>query len=334
MKSMITILTHRDANVYFEELPSGKNKIYVEPLNDDLFISLHTCETSYPIALVEKILDVQGPALLCYEIFRDESPDCVQEGLTYDLLGYLDEEEFKNKRLLDFGCGCGSSTMILARMFPHTKIVGVELEEKKLTIAHLRVAHYGYKNIELMVSPTPTSLPPNIGYFDYVVLSAVYEHLLPQERETLLPQIWGVLKPGGILFLNQTPYRYFPIETHTTCGLPFINYLPDKLALFYAQVFSQRRLKKTSWKELLRKGIRGGSSGEILRILNRSPQMPLLLSPCRFGLKDRIDLWHIQFGKGRFAVIKKLFLLLAKFLKILTGVIILPSLSLAIRKGK
>jgi 2-polyprenyl-3-methyl-5-hydroxy-6-metoxy-1,4-benzoquinol methylase len=336
MKSMTTILKHRDANVYIEELPNGKNKIHVELINDDLFMPIKACETRYPIDLIGKILDLKGPNYLCDEILRDESPGYVQRTLKNDLLSYRDEEEFKNKRLLDFGCGAGSSTMILARMFPHTQIVGIELEEKLLSIARLRVTHYGYNNIELMISPAPNSLPPNIGYFDYVLLSGVYEHLLPNERETLLPQIWSVLKPGGILFLNRTPYRYFPVEEHTTSGLLFINYLPDKLALSYAQRFSRRKLKNKSWEELLRGGIRGGSEEEVLSILNHCPQKPILLNPSRFGMKDRIDLWYIQTqcGKARYAAIKILFLLSAKLVKLLTGLTVVPGLSLAIKKGE
>jgi 2-polyprenyl-3-methyl-5-hydroxy-6-metoxy-1,4-benzoquinol methylase len=334
MKSMTIILEHKDAYVHVEELPTGKNKIYVELINDDLFMPTKTCETFYPIDLIDKILDLKGPTYLCDEILRDESPSYVEKSLKYDLLAYLKEEEFENKRLLDFGCGSGGSTMVLARMFPHTEIVGIELEEELLSIAQLRAAYHGFNNIQLLISPNPESLPPNIGNFDYVVLSAVYEHLLPSERETVLPQIWSILKTSGILFLNQTPYRYFPVEMHTTSSLLFINYLPDKLALYYAQHFSKRKLKNNNWKELLRKGIRGGSVKEILSILTRCPAIPILLSPSRFGMKDRIDLCYIQSSKVRFVAIKRLLLLSFKLMKRLTGVTIVPSLSLAIKKAE
>lgn len=331
---MTTILEHKNANVHVEELPTGKNKIFVELKNDDLFMPTKTWETSYPIGLIAKILDLKGPAYLCDEISREESPNHVQKSLKFGLLSYLEEEGFKNKRLLDFGCGSGASTMVLARMFPHTEIVGIELEEKLLSIAQLRAMHYGYNNIQLITSPNPESLPPSIGYFDFAVLSAVFEHFLPNERETVLPQIWSLLKPGGILFLNQTPYRYFPIEMHTTSGLPFINYLPDKVACYYAQHCSKRKLKNQSWEELLRKGIRGGSIKEILSILSGSPATPVLLNPSRFGMNDRIDLWYIQSGEVRFVVIKRLFLLSAKLLKRLIGITMVPSLSLAIKKAE
>ncbi len=328
---MKTLLKHKDANVFIEELSSGKNKIYVELLNSNLFMPKSTCETSYPLDLITKILEVKGPNYLCDEILRDESPDYVQKGLKYDLLSYLDKEEFKNKRLLDFGCGSGASTMILTRMFPQTEIAAIELDEKLLSVAKARANYYGYENLELILSPSADKLPPDIGNFDYAVLSAVYEHLLPNERATLLPEIWNILKPGGILFLNQTPYRYFPVETHTTSGLPFINYLPDKAAHLYARYFSKRKLKNYRWEELLRRGIRGGSVGEIIRILNDRPEKPILLNPSKFGTKDRIDIWRITSNK---TVIKKLFLFSTKFLKFLTGITMLPYLALAIKKSE
>lgn len=328
-------LKHRYANIIIEELKSGKNKIYVEPINNELFVPINTCETSYPIDLIDKILQLKGPAYLCDEILRDESPDYVCKNLKYDLLSYLNKEEFKGKRLLDFGCGGGASTMILARMFPHTEIVGIDIEEKLLSIAKLRANYYGYKNLQLIISKNPNGLPLKIGCFDYILLSGVYEHFLPNERRILLPELWNILKIGGILFLNQTPYRYSPIESHTTGDLPFINYLPDRVALFYAQQFSKRKLKNNSWEDLLRKGIRGGSVKEIFKILRHCPQQPILLNPSsKFGMKDRIDLWYIKSCKTRFILIKKLILFLTKLLKILTGIIILPGLSLAIKKSK
>jgi 2-polyprenyl-3-methyl-5-hydroxy-6-metoxy-1,4-benzoquinol methylase len=335
MQTTMTILNHKDAKVHVEGLPTGKNRICVELTNDDLFSPTQRCETSYPIDLIDTILHLKGPAYLCDELLRDESPDYVQKSLKYDLLSYLDIEELENKRLLDFGCGSGASTIVLARMFPHTEIVGIELEEQLLSIAKLRATYYGYKNIELMISPNPCSLPSSIGCFDFVVLSAVYEHLLPNEREVVLLQIWSILKPNGILFLNQTPYRSFPVESHTTSGLPFINYLPDKLALLYAQHFSNRKLKDKSWKELLRAGIRGGSVKEILSILSNCPQGPVLLNPRKWEIKDRIDLWyvHAQSGVVRLGLAKRVFRVLAKLLQWLTGVTIVPGLSLAIRKG-
>lgn len=325
---MVTELRHGDAHIHVEELASGQSRINVALPNNRLFSPSKACETCYPIHLVSKILEAKGPAYLCDEILREESPGYVQKNLRYDLLTYLSEEGFVGKRLLDFGCGSGASTMILSRMFPHAEIVGIELEDRLLSVARARANYYGYSNVQLMLSPSPDQLPPNIGSFDFVVLSAVYEHLLPNERRTLLPTVWNALRPGGILFLDQTPSRYFPIEKHTT-GLPFINYLPNGATHLCARSFSKRNLKDKSWQELLRMGIRGASVGEILKILNSSSHKPMLLRPSRFGAEDRIDLWYIQSNKTS---AKKLFRLLAKGVQALTGVVMLPELSLAIEK--
>src|SRR5205085_4362018 len=106
----------------------------------------------------------------------------------------------------------------------------------------------------------------------------------------LLPRIWSHLKPGGVLFINQTPHRYSPIEMHTT-GLPLINYLPDALAFSAARRFSKRINGDEDWTALLRAGIRGATTGEILRVLGARSA---LLEPQR---GDHIALWYGKLSK-------------------------------------
>jgi hypothetical protein len=67
---------------------------------------------------------------------------------------------------------------------------------------------------------------------------AVYEHRLPAERRTLMPQLSDHLWAGGILFINQTPHRWFPYE-HQSTALWGTNYLPRPLALASARRFSR-----------------------------------------------------------------------------------------------
>ena len=159
-----------------------------------------------------------------------------------------------------------------------------------------------------------------------------FARIRTQERQIVFPLLWNHLKPNGILFVNQTPYRWFPVENHTTSGLPLINYMPDSIASYVASRFSVRDLANDTWPILLRKGIRGGSVGEIFRILKNSSCPPDLLAPSRLGLSDRIDLWYAVSGKTRHQSLKKLLLYIFKFIKVSTGQIFLPTLSLAIRK--
>jgi SAM-dependent methyltransferase len=232
------------------------------------------------------------------------------------------------KRVLDFGCGSGASTMALYRALPPCEIVGIELEEKLLRVARLRAQRLGADRVRMLRSPSPDSVPEGIGKFHYVMFSAVYEHLLPHERRSLLPLVWSLLEPGGVLFLNQTPYRYSPIDVHTT-RLPLINYLPAPIALRYARRFSHCVTPQEDWPTLLRRGIRGATVKEIMRLLREHGEAQLLRPMTRVG--DRIDLWFNTLSPRQRGVKRTIWAGL-KAIKVVTGREVTPTLSLAIRK--
>ena len=75
---MTTLLKHDDATIYVEQLPADKNRIRVELTNDALFMPTGTCETSYPVRMIDEILTVKGPAYLCDEILREERIGAIQ----------------------------------------------------------------------------------------------------------------------------------------------------------------------------------------------------------------------------------------------------------------
>jgi SAM-dependent methyltransferase len=314
---------------------NGKRTVSVQPKTDGLFLSRKFVESTYPDDLINLILRVKGPSYVCDEIARDEDPGYVRLSLEHDLSAYFPEGDFLRKRILDFGCGAGASTMLLFRMFPRSDIVGVDLDGSLLEIAKGRARFYSFPQHNLLQSPTPDRLPSDLGgEFDYVILSAVYEHLLPNERRSVLAQLWSVLRTGGHLVLNQTPHRYSPVEAHTT-GLPLINYLPDKLAHRGACLFSRRVEANCSWETLLRRGIRGGSEAEVLGMLNSFHDgVPRLLDPKRTEkIRDRIDVWYALSSTQRLSAAKKTLHAAFKTIKLLTGKTIVPSLSLVIQKG-
>ncbi|HEX5392130.1 MAG TPA: class I SAM-dependent methyltransferase [Rhodocyclaceae bacterium] len=340
MESLDARFSDGQAEVFVASLPSGRRRVWVEPRSPRLFVPFFSCVTTYPLALIQKILSAKGAAYLIDEILRDESPGYVQHDLKWSLLAYADEAEFADARILDFGCGSGSSSMTLARMFPSARIVGIELEERLLSVARARAQFYRCDNLSFGRSSAPSQLPPDMGLFDFVVLSAVYEHLLPAERKALMPRLWHLLKPGGVLFLNATPNRNFPLEMHTT-GLPFINYLPDKWALAAARHLSRRNLEHCSWNDLLRAGIRGGTIKDIVAELSTATHPAEVLEPRYCGTQDRIDLWFQltsnSIGRARspFALAaKRCYRRLMKPVKSITGFELLPELALAFRKQR
>ena len=157
-------------------------------------------------------------------------------------------------------------------MLSRTEIVGVELQADKIDAANRIRDFRGTGNVSFLCSPSGDQLPVGIGQFDFVMLSAVYEHLLQQERRVVMPLLWSVMKPGAVIFVNQTPYRFSPYEAHST-GLWFINYLPDRITHKVVRRFAGRTPginKSSDWNVHLRGGIRGGTERQILRDLTRN----------------------------------------------------------------
>jgi len=324
---MTEVLEHVDGRAVVTDLDYGTKNVNVQLRDPAIFSPRLECQTSYPIDLIKLILDVKGPAWVCDEITRDEDPDYVALHLEKEMRAYFRFEDFVGKRILDFGCGSGASTMLLAKMFPKSEIVGIELEKDLVQIARRRLQHYAFENVRFVESPIGTNVPVELGSFDLIVLSAVYEHLLPDERKLVLPKLWSMLNANGVLFLNQTPHRWFPVELHTT-SLPLINYLPDGLTLKASRKFSPRVNKDDSWEFLLRAGIRGATVREIKRLL----QDAQMLRPTLTGLSDRVDLWFLTTNPDNMKLLKQSARLVLKSINAVTGIAIVPELTLAFRK--
>jgi 2-polyprenyl-3-methyl-5-hydroxy-6-metoxy-1,4-benzoquinol methylase len=327
-----TVLDDPNGSLEVVELGNGRRQVMVNPRDPTVFVQTKSCETNYPVELIDEFRRVKGIAWVCDEIARDENPQYVQLFLRYGMLTHLPEHAFAGKRLLDFGCGCGGSTMILARMFPQTEIVGVDLAGELVSLAEQRKRFSGAANVSFVVSPDSASLPAGLGMFDFISLCAVWEHLLPGERRTLVPMLWSALNETGVLFVNETPHRWYLLEAHTT-GLPLLNFLPRPVAHWAANRYSKRLPDDESWEELLRNGIRGGTEREILRVLRRAGQgRPVLLKPSRLGISDRVDLWYAYSQAARPMKIKRHMRTAFKVISWLTRSTYAPGLNLAIQK--
>jgi 2-polyprenyl-3-methyl-5-hydroxy-6-metoxy-1,4-benzoquinol methylase len=327
------MLEHPEGCVIIEDLGSGRKRVAVELADPSAYMPDRVAETDYSLELIEAILALRGPAMLGYSIRRAEDPTQLAVQLRHYVLAYVDEVELERKRVLDFGCGSGSSTVVLAQLFPQTELVAIDLDDGNIAVARLRAKHHAVQNVNFLVSDDPFEVPSQIGTFDFICLSAVYEHLQPAERPVLMAKLWRALRPGGVLFLNQMPHRYYPVEFHTT-GLPFLNFVSARLAFFAARHLSRRVDPNSSWEDLLRGGIRGGTEGEILSHLRAAGNgRPVLLQPSRLGLRDQVDLWYSLSMARRPLRLKRVMRAGFRLTSRVTGSTYVPSLELAIRKA-
>jgi SAM-dependent methyltransferase len=283
----------------------------------------------YDAATLEQLSAHAGPELQDL-LSRLDPKGQVARILTTQIRAYVDPESLAGARLLDFGCGVGASSLALARFLPHTEIVGVELNAEKVRIGTLLKSQDGFTNLCFLASPAGDRLPAAIGTFDIIMLSAVYEHLLPEERPVVMPLLWAALRPGGIIFINQTPHRWFPKEHHTT-NLWGVNYLPDRLACTMAR-FSARDVRDDDWPTLLRKGIRGGTEPSIVSELTSGrTHEARILQPTHF--RDRTEHW-LQHTSERYRWIKRALAIGFRLSDRMFGTIPATHVNVAIQKAR
>ncbi len=321
------------ARIALTPLPGGGTRVTAHLTNAHSEPKIEEWETVYSEDVVRAILD-HDPRYwrLHGELVREESPQDIQHALTYYLLSFLSEKDFENKRMLDFGCGCGASTLALSRLFPTAAIVGLDRLEECLKVCRLKARDAKCDRLSFLSPTTDSSLPQDIGYFNYVVLCGVYEHLLPHERTALLRDLWRHLHIGGALFIAQTPNWCFPLETHIT-RYPLLHYLPKPLAYPIARRAYKRIWGLDQpWEELLRLGLHGASVREIKNILAHGQNRFRFMKPCRLGMSDSLDIWRATLDKSESGRMKELTFFALKTIKRTTGLEIPPYITVALQK--
>ncbi len=140
------------------------------------------------------------------------------------------------RRVLDFGCGTGSSSVVIAEK--NARVVGVDTEQVSIEVACQRAKDLGLLDRCSFVRIPPLGcreswLPFGEGSFDLCTMVGVLEHMKPRERTACAAEIRRVLRPGGELFIFDTPNRAHPFDHHTT-RLWFIGWVPEGIAREYS----------------------------------------------------------------------------------------------------
>jgi len=328
--AMITI-KRPEATILIEPLENGKFQYQLKNLAPGLGVQETSFESFYGEKVAQAILDMEGVYRLVKELRREEGPFGMEKALRYYTLSFLPEEDFAGKRLLDFACGCGSSTMALSRIFPDTFITGIDRMEDCIHVCNLKKEQLGLERVSFIASTSDTRLPDSLEQIDHCIICASYEHFLPSERRPLLHDIWGRLPTGGVLFICQTPHRYSPIGTHGA-RVPMLNYLPDSLAFRIDRWIAKDWHGQFTDEEILRAGFRGGSMEEIGAILQETDFLPFFLEPNRLGVKDSIHLWMLTKDISNLGTLKRIYGAFCRVFKTVTGLTIEPYVNLAIRK--
>ncbi len=203
----------------------------------------------------------------------------------YDrVLGELEAVLPGRGRLLDFGCGpCYFLERAAARGWDAH---GVELAGWSREAARVR-------NVteRLHVGLLADQQFPD-GHFDVVYSSQVLEHLARPKAD--LRELWRVLRPGGVLYLNVPNYHRLPVMFHMddfVLDMPMahVNYFTPRSLGRLAEECGFRVLRVTTygglkWENLLGRSI----TSEVVDAVNAPTQAPPPTSVRRRSLPARL----------------------------------------------
>lgn len=120
--------------------------------------------------------------------------------------------------------GCGSAGDLMAFLEKGAlEVHGVEVEPQLVELARSRFKGTSYESAVEIHQYQGRKLPFLDNAFNIIFSIHVIEHV--EDRLLYLSEIFRVLKPGGILFLD-VPNRYYRLEQHT--DLPLIHCLPGR----------------------------------------------------------------------------------------------------------
>jgi len=274
-------------------------------------------ETFYSKELLEKIFDVKKQWFKD-EIDRSELPTYLEQPLRKLLQRF--SIDLHDKTVLDFGCGCGASPVILAKL-GGKKIVGVDSSKDAIAIARLRARDYSLANkLDFLYLRETRTLPFKDASFAVIFCNGVIEHIPIEERGGYIAELWRLLASGGYLVFHDTPNRLWPIDSHTT-GLPLVPYMPLKLARKFATRCSKRIRSDVSLEELIAAGFRGSTYWQILNPIRH--QHPVVLNKT---IDNDIDaFFEIHLSRGPSSLKRAMIVTLRTLYKILQLVLLRPA---------
>lgn len=122
--------------------------------------------------------------------------------------GLIDRIRCRPRRILDLGCGTGSTTLLLKQAFPQAEVIGLDLSPYMLVVADDRAQKARLK-IEYQQGNAEKTRFPDAS-FDLVTASLLFHETPPRVSCTILQECFRLLKPGGevlILDGNQSVLR-------------------------------------------------------------------------------------------------------------------------------
>lgn len=120
----------------------------------------------------------------------------------------VDKVQGQPRRILDLGCGTGSTTLLLKQAFPAAEVIGVDLSPYMLFMADHKAKQAGLA-IQFLQGDAQNSEFGDAA-FDLVTASLLFHETPPMVARRILQEAYRLLKVGGqilVLDANQETLR-------------------------------------------------------------------------------------------------------------------------------
>ncbi len=121
----------------------------------------------------------------------------------------LSDYDFKDKVVVDFGCGIGSNSVI----FNSKKYIGLDCDKRRIDYAKNMFSDYDFKTLN------GTNIDISSKSIDYIIIMAVLHHIKKEDVLQYIKEFKRVLKTGGEIiiiepcFLQNSPIRNLAMKT-------------------------------------------------------------------------------------------------------------------------
>ncbi len=153
--------------------------------------------------------------------------------------------------IADVGCGNGNLVDCLLKVYPDSKITGIDMSEESLVPARSRFENL--KNIGFQVGSL-TQLPFSDDSLDLVTCTEVLEHSFPESFFGSFPEVRRVLRSGGYYLASIPLGEKASFVCCPGCGSVFTPYqhmVFDITQNEVAELLSKNRLELVAWYQAI-----------------------------------------------------------------------------------
>lgn len=111
----------------------------------------------------------------------------------------LEGVSMQGKSVLDFGCGVGGASVLVATEYPVREVVGVDVEDAQIESARSLAQAHELPNVEFHRT-SPGKLPFVDDRFDIVITKDVICHV--KDKLSLFKEVKRVMAPGGVFIVG------------------------------------------------------------------------------------------------------------------------------------